>query len=132
MIDIYTANIHTVQYNIHIICNRNVFTNCLPCSHTINITNETCLVTCAVSLTFATYMHGLCMYSFSFDPPLDQDTSMYICSHYCIGSSLSLSFYYIIGLGVGVPLVPGTGEVTVQDLHLSGVFHRTTHMPAKE
>ena len=36
-----------------IICNRNVITNFLPCSHAINPNNETCLVTCAVSLTLA-------------------------------------------------------------------------------
>ena len=58
---------------------------------------------------------------------------MYICSHYCIGSSLSLSFYYIIGLGVGVPLVPGTGEVTVQDriirlVYCTYVYHEYFHV----
>ena len=31
----------------HIICDRNVFTNFLPCSHAIIPNNETCLVTCA-------------------------------------------------------------------------------------
>ena len=40
----------------HIICNRNLFTNFLPCSHLINPNNETCLVTCAVSLTCATWI----------------------------------------------------------------------------
>ena len=45
----------------HIICNRNVFTNFLPRSHAINPNNETCLVTCAVSLTCATW---LCTHSF--------------------------------------------------------------------
>ena len=51
---------------------KNVFTNFLPCSHAINPNNETCLVTCAVSLTCATWL----MYAqFSFDPPLNQDTS---------------------------------------------------------
>ena len=30
------------------ICDRNVFTNSLPCSHAINPNKETCLVTCAV------------------------------------------------------------------------------------
>ena len=39
----------------HIICNRNVFTNFLPCSHEINSNNETCLVICAVSLTWLMY-----------------------------------------------------------------------------
>ena len=40
----------------HILCNRNAFTNFLPCSHSINPNNETCLVTCAVSLTCATWL----------------------------------------------------------------------------
>ena len=40
----------------HIICNRNVFTNFLPRSHAINPNDETCLVTCAVSLTCATWL----------------------------------------------------------------------------
>ena len=31
---------HIVQYNIDSICYRNVFTNVLPCSHTINPNNE--------------------------------------------------------------------------------------------
>ena len=44
----------------HIICNRNVFTNFLPCSHAINPNNETCLVTCAVSLTCATWLTYVC------------------------------------------------------------------------
>ena len=61
---------HPIQ---HIICNRNVFTIFLPCSHAINPNNETCLVTCAVSLTCATWL----MYSqISLDPPLNQDTSV--------------------------------------------------------
>ena len=46
-----------VQSNIlHVIFNRHVFTNFLPCSHAINPNNETCLVTCAVSLTCATWL----------------------------------------------------------------------------
>ena len=61
----------------HIICNRNVFTNFLPCSHTINPNTETCLVTCAVSLTCATWL-TVCTHSFSFDLPLNQDTSVYV------------------------------------------------------
>ena len=46
----------------------------LPCSHSIIPTNETCLVTCAVSLICATWL----MYKqLSFDLPLNQDTSLY-------------------------------------------------------
>ena len=55
-----------------LVSNRNVLTNFHPCSHSINPNNETCLVTCA------TYVHGLCMHSFSFDLPLNQDTSTYV------------------------------------------------------
>ena len=40
----------------HIICNRNVITNFLHSCHAINPNNETCLVTCAVSLTCATWL----------------------------------------------------------------------------
>ena len=61
----------------HIICNRDVFTNFLPCSHAINPSNETCLVTCAVSLTCATWL-TVCTHSFSFNLPLNQDTSVYV------------------------------------------------------
>ena len=46
----------SIQHIIIILCNRNVFTNFLPCSHAINPNNETCLVTCAVSLTCATWL----------------------------------------------------------------------------
>ena len=49
----------------HIIYDRDVFTNFLPCSHAINPNNETCLVTCATWLMCA---------QFSFDLPLNQDT----------------------------------------------------------
>ena len=34
------------------ICNRNVFSNFLPCSHAINPNNETCQVTCTTWLTY--------------------------------------------------------------------------------
>ena len=62
---------HSPIHCQHIICN--VFTNisCMPCSHTINPNNETCLVTCAVSLACATWL--ICMHRFLFDPPLIQD-----------------------------------------------------------
>ena len=53
----------------HIICNRNVFTNFLPCSHAFFPNNETCLVTCTVLLSCATWLYVL------FNPPLNQDTS---------------------------------------------------------
>ena len=70
--NLYYKHAHTsIQ---HIICNRNVFTNFLPCSYVIHSNNETCLVTCAVSLTCAT-VHGLCSHSFSFDLTLNQDSS---------------------------------------------------------
>ena len=47
----------------HIIYNTNVFTNLLPYTHAINPNNETCLVTCAVSLTCATWLMFLvCTY----------------------------------------------------------------------
>ena len=39
----------------HIICYRNVFTNFLPFSHSINPTNETCLVACATWLMYAVF-----------------------------------------------------------------------------
>ena len=48
---------------------------CLAHAHSINPNNEACLVTCAVSLTCATWL----MYAqFSFDPPLNQDTSTFV------------------------------------------------------
>ena len=75
MIDnLYCNIVHSPMQ--HIICNSNVLTNFLPCSHAINPNNETCLVTCAVSLTCATWLTG-CTYSFSFNLPLNQDTSVY-------------------------------------------------------
>ena len=61
----------------HIICNRNVFTNFLPQSDTIISINETCLVTCAVSLTCATWL--MCSL-FTFDLTLNQDTSVVVCT----------------------------------------------------
>ena len=51
----YTANMCMAQYNIFFAIG-NVFTNFLPCSHAINPNNETRLVTCAVSLTCATWL----------------------------------------------------------------------------
>ena len=63
---------HSIQ---HISCNGDVFTIFLPCFQSINPNNETCLVTCAVSLTC---LHGFYMHDFSFDPPLNQDTSVHI------------------------------------------------------
>ena len=56
MIDsLYSKYAHSsIQHNIK--CNRNVFTNFLPCSHAINPNNEACLVTCAESLTCATWL----------------------------------------------------------------------------
>ena len=53
---IYTANMRIVQYNILYVCNRNVLTNFLPCSHSIDPNNKTCLVTCAASLTCVTWL----------------------------------------------------------------------------
>ena len=78
----------------HIIRDRNVFTNFQPCSQAINPNNETCLVTCAVSLTCATWL--MYAHSFSFDPPLNQDT----CLHY-ITSREDL-----------LPVVPSKGDIT--------------------
>ena len=92
MVDIlYCKYLHSpIQ---HIICNRNVFTNFLPCSHTINLNNETCLVTCAVSLTCATWP---CMHSFSFDLPLNQDKSiMYELGHYTVCTVCSVRMYRV-------------------------------------
>ena len=57
----------------HIISIRNGFTNFMRCSHAINPNNETCLVTCTVSLTCATWLF---VHRFLFDPPLNQDTSI--------------------------------------------------------
>ena len=63
----------------HTVCNRNVFTNFLPCSHTIKPNNETCLVTCTVSLTCATWLmyvlYGLI---------LNQDTSVHAHLILCV------------------------------------------------
>ena len=65
-----------------IICNRNVFTNFLPCSHAINPNNKTCLVTCAVSLTCATWLTYVSTHSFPFDlrtyVPLNRDSSTHV------------------------------------------------------
>ena len=84
MDNLYCKYMHsTIQNNI--ICNRNVFTNFLPCFHTINPNNETCLVTCAVSLTCATW---LMMHNFSFDPPLYQDTIYFTMKHISFGPHL--------------------------------------------
>ena len=62
------------------ICNRNVFTNCLPCSHTINLNNETCLVTCAHISDL--YFPHWCVHTFLFDLSPNQDTSIMQQSHY--------------------------------------------------
>ena len=43
-----------------------VFTNFLPCSHSINPRNETSLVTCAVSLTCATWLCIQCFFSLTY------------------------------------------------------------------
>ena len=50
---ILQINMHIVQHNVLLLCSRNVFTNFLPYSHAINPNNETCLETCALSLTCA-------------------------------------------------------------------------------
>ena len=75
MIDYLYINMCIVQYNIlQRICNRNVFTNFLPCSHTITPNNETCLVNCAVSLTCTTWLMYVCTV-FLLDCP---SASMYV------------------------------------------------------
>ena len=69
----------------HIMCNRSVFTNFLLCSHSNNPNNEACLVTCAVSLTCATWL----MYAQLFLPPAPQ------LGYKCVCSSYNPAFYYL-------------------------------------
>ena len=63
----------------HIICNRNVFTNFLPCSHAINPNNETCLVTCAMYMAF---MHTVV--SLIFQPVNKYIIGAYLSNLYCM------------------------------------------------
>ena len=72
----YILQICTVQH-YYVICNRNVSTNFLPYSHTINPNNETCLVTCAVPLTCATWH----MYAQFFLWSNPQPGYKYVCTY---------------------------------------------------
>ena len=84
-----------VQY---IIRYNNVFTNFLPCSHAINPNNETCLVTCAVSLTCATWLMYVCT-----DFPLIHPSTriqLFLCTTHTIvlyPGTLNISIMFVFG-----------------------------------
>ena len=82
---IYTANMCIVQYNILYAIEKCSPTYFLPCFHTINPNNETCLVTCAVSLTCATWLM-YCMHSYQ--PGYEYKC---ICNKWCMCSYLTLA-----------------------------------------
>ena len=71
-------------YTVHILCNKPSLMyvhiicsslNCLPITllilNHLALNNETHLVTCAVYLTCAMYVHGLCVHTISSDSPLN-------------------------------------------------------------
>ena len=113
----------------HIICNKNVFTNFLPCSHAISSNNETCLVTCAVSPTCATWLTYVRIDFSLILPSTRIQVCPYVCMYICMYVCMYVCMYdlcYMAYVCAVFPLIyPST---RIQEVIYSTIYIRTIYV----